>query len=256
MEGAAMDERPIRRRRKRRKVGAAAERVVVTYARVSTSGQAVHGASLAAQRETIAAWAQRMGGLRIVAEFSDVQSGTRTDKRDGLRRAIAAACENGAILACASLSRLARSSADLYAISGQLAACGADLASASPSEPIDTSTAQGKIAFAIFGALAEVEADMTRERTATVHAHLRRQHRRTSRYAPFGWDFGGDDGRALVRNESEQSAIADMRAMRAEKKTYRGIAAELEARGIPTKQGAATWQPSVVSDVLARAGAA
>lgn len=238
-----------RRRGKRRKTGDAAARPVIAYRRVSTLSQSERGASLAAQSETIAAWAARLG-LAVTATFEDVGSGARSD-RPGLRAALALACKTGGIVATASLSRLARNAADLHQFARQLETCGAHLASAAPAEAaIDTSTIAGRMTFAVLAALAEMERDFTRERTATVAAHLRRQGRRISGRIPYGYTLAAD-GKQLTADQDEQAVIEEMRRLRTGGATYRAIVAELASRGILAKQGGA-WSPAVVADVLAR----
>lgn len=240
-----------RRRGKRRKTGEAAARPVVGYCRVSTTQQAEEGASLEAQAADIRAWAQRYG-LTVAAIHSDVMSGARSDNRPGLAKAIAQACASGGVLVVASLSRVARSAADLHAFSQRLETCGAHMASAAPSElMIDTSTMTGELLFGIFATLAQWERKVTRERTRETVKHMRRQNRRISGRIPFGYDLA-DDGKTLTPNADEQATISAMQSQRASGGTYRAIVADLNGRGITAKQGGA-WSPAVVADVLARA---
>ncbi len=63
----------------------------------------------------------------------------------------------------------------------------------------------------------------------------RGRHERISRHAPFGWDFGADG--SLVVNLTEQDAIAWMRRQQAQGASLRGIADQLNGRGISAQAG-------------------
>lgn len=78
----------------------------VCYYRVSTQKQGRSGLGLEAQKEITAQYVNAVGGS-IVAEFTDVESGTHRD-RPGLMEAIACCKKNNATLVIAKLDRLAR----------------------------------------------------------------------------------------------------------------------------------------------------
>ena len=69
----------------------------------------------------------------------------------------------------------------------------------------------------------------------------------------FGFDLASD-GKTLVPN-GEQAAIALMASLRASGRTLRQIAAELTARGIPTKEGGMMWTHTAVGRILQRRAA-
>jgi DNA invertase Pin-like site-specific DNA recombinase len=121
----------------------------IGYARVSTADQ-----SLDLQRDALLA----AGCERIYAE---TVSGARIDRPelaralDGLRR--------GDALVVWKLDRLGRSLKDLVALVEAIGAKGAGLVSLS--DPIDTTSAQGRLVFSIFAALAEFERSLIVERT-------------------------------------------------------------------------------------------
>jgi hypothetical protein len=77
---------------------------------------------------------------------------------------------------------------------------------------------------------------------------LRRQNKRISRFAPFGWDFSGN-GEDLLVNGHEQAAIARIKALRAAGWSLWRIAREL--KDVPTKTGA-PWSATVVRGILRR----
>ena len=102
--------------------------------------------------------------------------------------------------------------------------------------------------------LAEFERDQVSERTRAAMAHMRKERKRISRYAPFGWDLDGA-GAALVPNAAEQEHVARMFALRASGLSYRDVARSLDEAGIPTKTGTSAWTAKVVRSVLTRKGA-
>jgi site-specific DNA recombinase len=219
-------------------------RHAIGYVRVSTEGQVTEGISLKAQEERIRAWAIA-NDYTLTAIHSDAGiSGGRADNRPALQKAISEAGQ-GVALVVYSLSRLARSTKDAIAISEALAKRGADLVSLT--ERIDTTTASGKMVFRMMAVLAEFERDQISERTKTALAFKKSQNKRIGT-VPFGHDLA-PDGETLVKNPAEQKAIALIVALRKEGLSLREIKAELEARGLKTKQ-ARSWSPKVVWTIL------
>jgi len=125
----------------------------IGYARVSTGEQ-----TLDLQRDALAA----VGCGRV---FAETASGATAD-RPALAEALAYIRE-GDILVVWRLDRLGRSLPHLIETVAALAARGIGFQSVT--EQIDTTTPGGKLVFHVFGALAEFERDLIRERT---HAGL------------------------------------------------------------------------------------
>jgi site-specific DNA recombinase len=224
---------------------------VVGYVRVSTSRQAAEGVSLEAQRKQINAWAEARG-LPVRGIYADEGiSGFRTRNRPGVRRALEEACRRGATLVVYSLSRLARSTPDALAIVERLTKAGAHLVSLT--EPIDTTSAAGRMVLTLLAAFAQFERDLASERTKNALAHLRAKGRRVSRHVPYGYELAGD---RLVQSAKEQNAIALMLSMRQAGASLRQIAGELAARGVRTKHGKAAWTISAIANTLKRSGLA
>lgn len=121
----------------------------IGYARISTPDQ-----SLNIQRDALTA----AGCERI---FEDVASGAK-DARRGLDEVIAYAREGDTLIVW-KLDRLGRSLKHLIETVNQLHAKGIGFASVQ--ENIDTTTSGGKLIFHVFGALAEFERELIRERT-------------------------------------------------------------------------------------------
>jgi DNA invertase Pin-like site-specific DNA recombinase len=93
--------------------------------------------------------------------FHDAASGAKAD-RPGLAAALEFVRE-GDVLVVWRLDRLGRSLVDLLVTVGQLEARGVGFRSLT--ESIDTTTSGGRLVFQIFGAMAEFERNLIRERT-------------------------------------------------------------------------------------------
>lgn len=122
----------------------------IGYARVSTDAQ-----DLALQCDALA----KVGCEKI---FEDVASGAKAD-RPGLTEALRYLRE-GDVLVVWKFDRLGRSLPHLIETVSNLQERGIGLRSLT--ENIDTTTPGGKLVFSIFGALAEFERNLIRERTA------------------------------------------------------------------------------------------
>jgi DNA invertase Pin-like site-specific DNA recombinase len=120
----------------------------IGYARVSTTDQ-----SLDSQTDSLA----EAGCEKL---FSDVASGAKT-QRPGLDKAIEF-CRKGDILVVWKLDRMGRSMSHLIEVIQQLE--DKKVGFQSLTEKIDTTTAGGRLIFHLFGALAEFERDLIRER--------------------------------------------------------------------------------------------
>lgn len=132
---------------------------VVGYARVSTPEQV-----LDAQRDEL----ERVGAVRI---FEDKASGVRSS-RPGLDAALDYLRE-GDVLAVVRLDRLGRRLADLIALTDELQRRGVGFRSLA--EGIDTATPSGRLMLHVVGAVAEMERELARERTAATLAANRRR---------------------------------------------------------------------------------
>src|ERR687895_2056759 len=123
--------------------------MLIGYARVST-----HDRTLNLQRDAL----QQAGCDKI---FTDTASGAKTERK-GLDAALAYV-RKGDILVVWRLDRLGRSLPHLITTMTSLEEQGIGFKSLT--ENIDTTTSGGKLIFHIFGALAEFERDIIKERT-------------------------------------------------------------------------------------------
>src|SRR5438105_1817609 len=121
----------------------------VGYARVSTQDQ-----TLDLQKDAL----EKIGCTKI---FTDIISGAKAERK-GLQEALAYV-RAGDILVVWRLDRLGRSLKHLIEVVSNLEKRGIGFKSLT--ENIDTTTSGGRLVFHIFGALAEFERDIIRERT-------------------------------------------------------------------------------------------
>lgn len=224
----------------------------VAYYRVSTDKQGRSGLGLEAQRDAVHRYLTDKGWPPL-AEFEEVESG-RQVTRPRLREALATCRVHGATLVVAKLDRLARNAHFL----GSIIESGVQVVF------LDMpNLGQGAVPTFILQQLASVaqlEAGLISERTKAALAAAKAR----------GVRLGGDRGYRPPQALSEAAAAAK-RAQAEERArdlmgiiesvigdghaSYRAIAEELNARGIPTPSRAGAWQATTVSRVFKRAGA-
>lgn len=165
----------------------------VAYYRVSTQRQGRSGLSLEAQRRAVID--RLCGRAQLVAEYTEVESGRRTD-RPRLAEALAACRLHRATLIIAKLDRLARN----VAFVSNLMEAGVEF------QAVDFPTAN-RLTIHILAAVAEHEAKMISDRTRGALAAAKAR----------GIRLGGFRGRAgtcndLVKARASRTAKADRRA--------------------------------------------
>jgi DNA invertase Pin-like site-specific DNA recombinase len=218
---------------------------LVTYIRVSTSGQGRSGLGIEAQRHTLAQFAAAEG-FEVVREFVEVETGKGSDaldRRPRLRAALAAARKLKCHVAVAKLDRLSR---DVHFISGLMA-------HKVPFLVAELGPDVDPFVLHLFAALAEKERALisTRTRQALSAAKAR------------GVTLGNPklhkarkNAVDAVKAEADRFAANVLpiirEAQKAGARTLREIAHALNARGIATARGG-QWYAQSVANVLARA---
>ncbi|MHC2821619.1 DNA invertase Pin-like site-specific DNA recombinase [Bradyrhizobium huanghuaihaiense] len=218
---------------------------IVTYIRVSTSGQGRSGLGIEAQRQTLAHFAAAEG-YEVVREFVEVETGKGSDaldRRPQLKAALAAARKLKCHVGVAKLDRLSR---DVHFISGLMA-------HKVPFVVAELGPDVDPFVLHLFAALAEKERALisTRTRQALVAAKAR------------GVTLGNP--RLHVARKSAVEAVATSanrfaanvlpiirEAQKAGATSLRDIAAALNARGVATARGG-QWHAKSVSNILERA---
>lgn len=207
---------------------------VFGYVRVSTAEQASNGDSLDTQKQQITGYAMMKGWQ--VAEFF-IEGGVSgsvalADRPEGQR--LLAAVNGGDVIITARLDRAFRSAADALGTLEELKGQGVGLHMIDLGGDV-CGNGISKLVFTILSAVAENERDRIRERIQDVKRHLAAQGVYGGGKRPFGFDMV--DGR-LVPNASEQTALAEMRAMReaVPPATYRAIGSKFSMPAMSVKR--------------------
>jgi DNA invertase Pin-like site-specific DNA recombinase len=117
---------------------------------------------------------------------------------------------------------------------------------------IDTTSAAGRFMLVVLAGAAEMERNLTRERTRSALAVKKTNGQRVGT-VPYGYDLA-EDGDTLIENEAEQAVVTDIQAMRGKGLTLKRIAGELTKRGVRTKTGKSKgWSHQAVARILGRA---
>jgi DNA invertase Pin-like site-specific DNA recombinase len=221
----------------------------VAYYRVSTRKQGRSGLGIAAQRASVERYLNG-GDWRIVAEYTEQESGRRKDRPE-LAKALTAARLHKAPLVVAKVDRLTRSVAFL----SRLLEAGVDVRFADlPS--IEGPT--GRFMLQQMAAVAELEAGFISDRTKKALQEAKRRGRKLGGFrkgAKLTREARLRGGATTARIAAERAAdvapvIAELRAAGAT--SLRAIAAALNDRRIPTARGNGTWSAAQVSRVLSR----
>lgn len=207
-------------------------KTLIAYYRVSTKQQGKSGLGLDAQRKTVEEFAASRGQT-IVAEFTEVESGTR-NSRPALAAALAACKKQKSTLVIAKLDRLARKLSKITELlDGKLEFVACD-------NPFAT-----KFTIQILGAVGELEAEMISKRTKEGLAAAK------ARGVRLGNQQAADANKAAARERAEvlRPVLAGLASLSAT-----AIAAELNDRKIATPTGK-PWSAKTVIRVQERLAA-
>lgn len=213
----------------------------IAYLRVSTERQADTGVSLDAQQEKARAYAS-LYDLDLIEVIIDAGESAKTLDRPGLQRALAM-LKNGQAdaLLVVKLDRLTRSVVDLGKLIETYFAPG-KAALMSVGEQIDTRSAAGRLVLNILASVSQWERETIGERTSVAMKHKQSKGEYIGGHAPYGFNLA--DGE-LVRNEAEQTVIAQAKQLHAAGLSLRKIAAELDRQGIKTRRGSLFAAPQI-----------
>jgi DNA invertase Pin-like site-specific DNA recombinase len=232
----------------------AAGQAFVAYFRVSTERQGRSGLGLDAQREAVERQVASTGGV-VVGEFTEIESGKRNDRPE-LAKALAAARSKGAVLIIAKLDRLARNARFLLSVvegAGEAGVMFCDLPQL-PSGPV------GKFMVTMLAAVAELEAGMISQRTkAALEAAKAKGVKLGNPQLRAGTPAAAKRA-AKAKTAQAKAKAADVlpyikAAQKAGATSLAQIGEALEARGVRTPNGGASWAPTQVARILKRGGA-
>lgn len=212
----------------------------IAYYRVSTDKQGVKGLGMDAQREAVSKFIAGRGSL--VSEYTEVESGRKHRNRPQLLAALDECRSRRAVLLIARLDRLAR---NVAFISNLMDRSDVDFIAVDMPEA-------NRLTIHILAAVAEHERELISKRTKDALAIARQRGQR----------LGNPQAREMIATAREAKAIqppapevlALMQERRAQGRSYRQIAGELNRLNIRTGQGA-QWYASTTRAALRRAAA-
>lgn len=226
------------------------------YARVSTARQVDSGTSLDDQRVRTTARADA-DGYDTTAEFVDAgESGAKAD-RPGLTELLTAA-RHGAIdvVYATKIDRLARSLRDLLRIVDALTDAGVGLVLLD--DPLDTSSAAGRMAMQMMGSVAEFEHSLIQQRLLTAQERTAEAGGWPGGKAPFGWRL--EQARKSSRHTTlaidppQAEAVRRLQRMICtEGATTAHVAEDFNVCGPPPPE-AERWTPGMIRQIIAQSG--
>lgn len=241
----------------------------VLYSRVSTYRQVQYGMSLDAQEDTLLKWAElkqlevlpRKSGLKVWAEKG--RSGKSLFGRPVLMEALETACREKAVLVSINLTRIGRSVQDIWSIAERLTKSGGGLQLVQ--QPIDTTTATGRLHMGIMALFAEFEREITSERLMEINTWRRKHNFKMSgTQTLYGYKVSkqkmfGRIRQVLVPHDGEQDVIRRIKEWRSMGRPIKWIARRLNLEGIPTgrkpmnpKAAKSCWWPNTIKNILKR----
>ena len=220
---------------------------IISYLRVSTVKQGISGLGLEAQRAAVTAFAAS-GAHQVVTQYVEVESGAKSS-RPQLTAALAACKLHRATLVIAKLDRLARNVAFIANLmDGGVEFVACDMPHAN------------RLTLHLLAAIAEHEREMISQRTKAALQAVKARGVKlgnpngAAALRPYAADAGRRSGE-LRRARAQQNAVAIgevLREMMGESAlSLRGMAPELNRRGIPSPSGKA-WYGEQVRRTLVR----
>jgi len=210
--------------------------LALVYVRVSTGRQVAEGHSLDSQTATLTAAAEARG-YRAEVIADEGKSGSKVSNRAGLKGALDRldAGEAAALFAL-DLDRLSRSVTDFSRILDRATRKGWAVVVLGLGA-VDTTTPEGRLVAQMLAAAAEYERAMVSKR-------VKRQHEaRRARGIVWGVDEGN-------RPETAAATRAEIITRHRAGESMRGIAADLNARGIATARNG-SWHASTIRHLIA-----
>jgi len=218
------------------------------YTRVSTTEQAQHGFSLDAQEANLRHYAVGRGlDVVMVVRDEGVSGGKPLGKRPGGAKVLKIVKEGEVAHVLAwRLDRVFRNTQDAlqHAAAWDKRDVVLHLLDFAGST-VDTRSAAGKLIFTVLSALGEFERKRTGERIAEVLAYKKKKGEIYSRDV-YGFS---KNCTKLLPDSEELAVVEELRQKRAVGCSLRQLAADLNARGVPTKRGA-RWHASTVKYLL------
>lgn len=217
--------------------------LVVGYVRASTDRQDL---SPDAQRAALARWCEANGARLVgVHEDAGVSGAAPLDKRPGLLAALDALTANRAgVLLVAKRDRLARDVVVAAMVERLAERSGARVLAADGTG--NGVGPEAQLMRGIVDLFAQYERALIRARTKAALAVKAARGERTGGVA-YGFRLAAD-GFHVEANPEERAVMERVRALRAEGRTLRAIAADLDGSGLAPR-GGGCWHPQTVANI-------
>ncbi|TEB04794.1 DNA-invertase hin [Pelotomaculum schinkii] len=219
--------------------------IAAIYLRVSTEDQARHGYSLADQLSVCREKAFAMGADEIL-EFADEGVSGELLDRPGLSD-LRESIRNGQvnIMICYDPDRLSRNLAHQLLLTDEIERAGVRLDFVNFEWQ---NTPDGRLFYALRGAIAEYEKEKIRERTVRGKMQKARQGGLPVRADSYGYKF--EKGTLLLNQEEAEVVKLIYKWFISEDMGVNGVATRLTEQCIPTRKGNSIWQRCVVKTIL------
>lgn len=220
----------------------------IAYYRVSTQKQGQSGLGLDAQKQIVQDHLNG-GDWELIDEFTEIESGKRSDrKRPQLRKALDACNKEGATLVIAKLDRLTRNVAFLsYLLEAKTDFVACDI-------PDFGNPAQNKFMLNMMANVAEYEANLISQRTKV---GLEQAKKRGTRLGTPSPKAGSSAGIKKIQEGADEYATETYKVIQELQNygcdTLQKICQGLEARGVKTARNKVKWYPSSVKGIIERA---
>jgi site-specific DNA recombinase len=218
------------------------------YARVSTDKQSE--SSVQEQLRRCRQYAD-MKGWEIVGEFTDVGSGMNTE-REGFQSLMEADWD---VVIAYKLDRFHRSATNAQLWAKHLDNAGRNFVAID--YDIDTTSIHGRLIYTILTALAEMEVELTKERTRMGLQGVKNDGRWVGK-PPYGYDSifketGEDGDKGLLRLNQEQAEVVSMVfELHNQGQSLTDIAEALTSARVLTKTGKLRWSTATIGDMIKR----
>lgn len=220
---------------------------VAIYIRVSTDEQALHGFSLASQREECIKKAREIGAISIL-EFADEGETGKTLNRPGLEHLRQAVSERLIdIVVILDPDRFSRKLSQQLLVTEEFEKANVKLIFVNFEWE---NTPEGRLFYALRGAVSEYEREKIIERMVRGKNQKAKQGRPPMGVYHYGYDYDPVTEQVSINEKEAHTVRYIYNSLAKENKSPAAIAISLTESGVPTKKGKGYWHRQVVRQIL------
>lgn len=217
----------------------------IIYTRVSTEEQSREGVSLQHQESKCYAQAS-VHDWEVLGHHQDAGKSAKSLNREGIQEVIQLVKDKQVdTVIIYKLDRLTRSISDLDHLIQMFNKYNVALVSVQDS--IDTSTASGRLVLHLLGTVSQWERETIAERTSNALQYKKKQGKKYTRIAPYGFRWTADN--ELELSDSEQQVIDRIISMREGGRSYQWIANQFNKNGVKTRFGR-PWNQGTIAKLF------